>query len=85
MTIQLRKRYADWIAEQISAGRYASEIEAVEDALAAKIAAEEADYFRERLRLAEEDIKAGRTVVADEAYFERKKQRIRDLHMKREE
>ena len=34
MNIPLKKPYADWIAEQVSAGRYASEIEAVEDALA---------------------------------------------------
>lgn len=85
MNIQLKKRYADWIAEQIGAGRYASEIEAVEDALAAKIDEEEVAYFRERRRMAEEDIKAGRTVVADDAFFERKKQRIRDLYMKRDE
>lgn len=78
MNIQLKKRYADWIAEQISAGRYATEIEAVEDAIAAKIADEEAEYFRERRRLAEEDIKAGRTVVADDAFFDSLRARIRD-------
>jgi Arc/MetJ-type ribon-helix-helix transcriptional regulator len=82
MNIPLNKRYQDWIAEQVSSGRYASEIEAVEDALATRMREDEAEYFRERLRLAEEDIKAGRTVVADDAFFESKRQRIRDLYMK---
>lgn len=79
MNIQLKKRYADWIAEQISAGRYASEIEAVEDAIAAKIEEEEAAYFRERRRMAEEDIKAGRTIAADDAYFDRLRARISEV------
>lgn len=82
MNIPLKKRYADWIAEQVSAGRYASEIEAIEDAVAEKIRADEAAYFRERLRKSDEDIREGRTIVADDAYFERKKQMIRDRFIK---
>jgi len=88
MNIPLKKRYADWIAEQVSAGRYASEIEAIEDALAAKIKADDAawkadgEFLRERLRESEDDIRHGRTVVADDTYFERKKQMIRDRFMK---
>ncbi len=82
MNIQIKKRYADWIAEQISAGRYASEIEAVEDAIAAKIAEEDVERLRARLRESIAQADRGETVVADEAFFERKKQRIRDLYMK---
>ena len=82
MNIPLKKRYADWIAEQVSAGRYASEIEAIEDAVAEKIRTDEAAYFRERLRKSEEDIRHGRTIVADDAFFERKRQMIRDRFMK---
>jgi Arc/MetJ-type ribon-helix-helix transcriptional regulator len=82
MNIPLKKLYQDWIAGQVSAGRYASEIEAIEEAIAEKMESDEAEYFRERLRLSEEDIKAGRVIVADDAYFESKRQRIRDLYMK---
>jgi len=79
MNIPLNKRYQDWIAEQVSSGRYASEIEAVEDALATRMREDEAAYFRERLRLSEEDIKAGRTVVADDAFFESMRARVREI------
>ena len=78
MNIHLNKRYADWIAEQVDSGRYASEMEAVEDAIAAKIASDEADYFRERRHQAEDDIRDGRTVLADDAFFERKRRRVAD-------
>ena len=82
MNIPLKKHQAEWIAEQVRTGRYASEIEAIEDALRDKIAKDEAEYFRERLRRAEEDVREGRTVVADDAFFESKRQMIRDKYMK---
>jgi Arc/MetJ-type ribon-helix-helix transcriptional regulator len=85
MNIPLKKPYADWIAEQVNAGRYASEIEAVEDALAAKIAEDEKQYFREKLRKAEEDVRAGRTVVADDAFFERLRERIETIAAQRKQ
>ena len=76
MNIQLKKRYADWIAEQISAGRYATEAEAVEDALAKQI--EEAEIERLRARLKESIAQAdrGETVVADEAFFDELRARV---------
>ena len=84
MNIPLKKRYQDWIAGQVSAGRYTSEIEAIEEAIAEKMKNDEVEYFRERRRLAEEDIKAGRVIVVDEAFFESKRQMIRDRYMKSE-
>ena len=82
MNIPLKKRYQDWIAGQVSAGRYASEIEAIEEAIAEKMESDEAEYFRERLRLSEEDIKAGRVVVADDAFFESLRARVREIAKK---
>ena len=82
MNIPLKKRYADWIAEQVSAGRYASEIEAIEDAVAEKIENEDYERLRERLRESERQIERGEYVVADDAFFERKKRMIRDRFMK---
>lgn len=76
MTIPLKKHQADWIAEQVRIGRYASEIEAIEDALAGKIADEEdSRLLREKLRRSEEDIAAGRLISADEV-FDRLRKRI---------
>ena len=82
MNIPLKKRYADWIAEQVSAGRYASEIEAIEDAVAEKIENEDYERLRERLRESERQFERGEYVVADDAFFERKKRMIRDRFMK---
>ncbi|MBX3531756.1 MAG: hypothetical protein KF849_14195 [Rhizobiaceae bacterium] len=82
MNIQLKKRYGDWIAEQISAGRYATEIEAIEDAIAAKIEREEVELLRAKVERSEREHAEGRYVIADEAFFERKKQMIRDRFMK---
>lgn len=86
MNIQLKKRYADWIAEQISAGRYATEIEAVEDAIAAKIEKtkeeEEIERLQKRIMESERQHAEGEYVVADDAFFDRKKQMIRDRFMK---
>jgi Arc/MetJ-type ribon-helix-helix transcriptional regulator len=82
MNIPLKKRYQEWIAGQVSAGRYASEIEAIEEAIAEKMESDEVEYFRERLRLSEEDIKAGRVVAADDAFFESLRDRVREIAKK---
>ena len=79
MNIPLKNRYADWIAEQVDAGRNASEIEGIEDAVAEKIENEEYERLRERIRESERQIERGEYVVADDAYFERLKERIRQV------
>jgi len=68
MNIPLKQRYLDWIAEQVSAGRYASEIEAVEDALAAKIAEEDVTRLRARLRESIAQADRGELSPADEVF-----------------
>ncbi|RST84807.1 hypothetical protein EJC49_18770 [Aquibium carbonis] len=76
MNIPLSKHQADWIAEQVRIGRYASEIEAIENAVAAKIADEEdVRLLREKLRRSEEDVATGRVVSSDEV-FDRLRRRI---------
>jgi Arc/MetJ-type ribon-helix-helix transcriptional regulator len=84
MNIPLKKRYQDWIAGQVSAGRYASETEAIEEAIAEKMENDEADRLWERIQESERQIERGEYVVADEAFFESKRQMIRDRYMKPE-
>ncbi|MDN5927993.1 MAG: hypothetical protein L0I29_13045 [Hyphomicrobiales bacterium] len=84
MNIPLKKRYQDWIAGQVSAGRYASEIDAIEEAIAEKMENDEADRLWERIQESERQIERGEYVVADEAFFESKRQMIRDRYMKPE-
>jgi Arc/MetJ-type ribon-helix-helix transcriptional regulator len=76
MNIPLKKHQADWIAEQVSSGRYQTELEAIEDAIAAQMREDEAEWqatrerMRERLRQGQEDIEHGRVVVADDAFWD---------------
>ncbi|MGN6470545.1 MAG: ribbon-helix-helix domain-containing protein [Rhizobiaceae bacterium] len=84
MNIPLKKRYQDWIAEQVSAGRYSSEIEAIEEALREQMERDEANRLWERIQESERQIERGEYVVADDAFFERKRQMIRDRYMKPE-
>lgn len=85
MNVPLKKHHADWIAAQVSAGRYASEAEAVEDAIAAKMredqAAWEADgeLLRHRLQESLAQVERGEVVVADDAFFERLYERVRKV------
>jgi Arc/MetJ-type ribon-helix-helix transcriptional regulator len=87
MNIPLKKHQADWIAEQVSSGRYQTELEAIEDAIAAMMREDDADWkatrekLLERIRTAQEDIRNGRTILADDAFFESKRQMIRDQYM----
>lgn len=76
MNVPLKKHHADWIAEQISAGRYATELEAIEDAITAKIDNDEIARLQEKLRRSDEDIAAGRVVLADDAFWQRLHDRI---------
>ncbi len=76
MNIPLKKHQAEWIADQVSSGRYGSELEAIEDAIAAKMREDEAqwletrDTLRDRLSQAEDDLEHGRVVVADDAFWD---------------
>lgn len=88
MNIPLKKQQAQWIADQVSSGRYRDELEAIEDAIAAKMREDEADWaaarekLRDRIRSAEDDIRNERTILADQAFFESKRQMIRDRYLK---
>lgn len=87
MNIPLKKHQAEWIAEQVSSGRYETELEAIEDAIAARMREDDAEWqatrerLQERIRQAEDDIRNGRTILADDAYFESKRQMIRNRYM----
>jgi putative addiction module CopG family antidote len=87
MNIPLKKHQAEWIAEQVSSGRYENELDAIEDAIAARMREDEAEWqatrerLHERIRQGEDDIRNGRTILADDAYFESKRQMIRNRYM----
>lgn len=82
MNIPLKKQHADWIAEQVRAGRYASELEAIEDALAARIEEDEIERLRARLEESIAQVDRGEVIAADDAYFEEKRRMIRKQYLK---
>lgn len=88
MSIRIKKHQADWIAEQVSSGRYASRAEAIEDALGERMRADEVAWkadgeaLRERLSGSERQMERGEVVEADDAFFARKRRMIRDRFMK---
>lgn len=81
MNISIKKRHAEWIAAQVSAGRYTSETEAIDDAIATKIEEDEIKRLRERLKESIAQADRGETVLADDAFWESKRQMVRDRYM----
>lgn len=84
MDLALPPELETYVADQVRSGRFENANELVANALRLRIAEDEkdAEYFREKLRRSEEDFAAGRFVRADDAFFEAKRQRIRDRYMK---
>ncbi len=82
MNIPLKKPYADWISQQVTSGRYASEAEAVEDAIAAKMKADnkswqdDGETLRARVRESERQAERGEVIAADDASFDMLRERI---------
>lgn len=83
MNIPLKKQHADWIAAQVNAGRYASEAEAIDDAIAAKIEEDEIARLRERLKESIAQADRGEVVPADEAFFQTLYDRISEIESKK--
>jgi putative addiction module CopG family antidote len=81
MTLSLNKQFQDFIDAEIAAGRYASETEVVEDALRELMERTDTNRLRRRLLESERQIERGEFVIADDAFFESKRQMIRDQYM----
>lgn len=81
MNVPLTKEMEDYVADQVRSGRYENARDVVEDALRKKIAEDEGEHLLQRIARSEAQIDRGEYVVADEAYFEAKRQRIRDRYI----
>ena len=68
-----------YVAEQVRSGAFSSPSDVVADALCPKMRADDIAELREKLRRSEEDMEAGRTVLADDAFFERLRERVRTV------
>lgn len=81
MNISLTTELEEFVKMQVSSGHYTSASEVVREALRDKIQAHTMGQIRNRLEQSRQAVAEGRYVVADDAYFERKRQRIRDKFM----
>jgi putative addiction module CopG family antidote len=82
MTIALSKRVQDWIEAEVAAGRFASETELVEEALREMMERAEIDRLRRRIAESQRQIERGELIVADDAFFETLRNRIRTVAAK---
>lgn len=83
MNIALKKDLQEWIDEEVRSGRYRSEAEVIEDALRDKMEKAEADRLWERIQESEQQIDRGEYVVADDAFFESLRARVREIAAQR--
>lgn len=85
MNIALKKQFEDFITAEVAAGRYGSEAEVVEQALRDLMDRAEAERIWQKIEKSEQQIARGEYIVADDAFFERKRQMIRERYMKEAE
>lgn len=81
MNISLTTELEEFVKMQVSSGHYTSASEVVREALRDKIQTHTTDQIRQRLEQSRQAVAEGRYVIADDAYFEQKRQRIRDKYM----
>lgn len=77
MDLTLAPDLEAYVAEQVKSGAFPSASDVVADALRRKMREDDVADLREKLRRSEGDLEAGRTVVADEAFFDRLRERVR--------
>lgn len=90
MTLTIKELTVDeelgaFITSELESGHFASESEMVEAALREMMTNAGAERLWRRIEESERQIKRGEFVRADAAFFERKRQMIRDRYMKSSE
>ncbi len=81
MNISLTKELEEYVATQLKTGLYGSASEVIREALRTHILKQKRIDFDDRLARSEKQMDNGEYIVADEAYWERKKWMIRDKYM----
>lgn len=81
MNISLTKELEDYVANQLKTGLYGSASEVIREALRTHIMKQKRADFDDRLARSEKQMENGEYVVADDAYWDRKKRMIRDKYM----
>ena len=81
MNVTLTRDMEEYVTLQVKSGKFSSPSEVVVNALKSQIEQTTLDEFEERLEHGEEQIKRGEFVLADDDFYERKKEMIRQKYM----
>ena len=81
MNISLTKELEDYVASRLKTGLYGSASEVIREALRTQISKQRRAYLESRLAASQKQMEDGESIVADDAYWESKKQMIRDKYM----
>ena len=77
MNISLTKELEEYVASQLKTGLYGSASEVIREALRTHILKQKRAYLEERLVASEKQIENGEYIVADDAFFDALKDKIR--------
>ena len=80
MNISLTRELEDFVKAQVASGHYSSASEVIREALRGHIHSVRQKEFEQRLELSRKAWAAGDVVVADDAYLEKKIERLRVQH-----
>lgn len=81
MNISLTQELEEFVKTQVQSGHYTSASEVIREALREKVRSHTERQLERRLQESRDSYAAGSFVVADDAYFAEKEERIRKKYM----
>jgi antitoxin ParD1/3/4 len=79
VNISLTKELEDYVAAQLKTGHYGSASEVIREALRTKIKEERRALLTERIAKSEGQIARGEVILADDAFYEKLRNKISDV------
>ena len=81
MNISLTKDLEEYVANQMQTGYYASASEIIREALRNQIKSSVSRQLDERIALGRQQVEEGRVTVANNTYFDKAREYLRDKYM----
>ena len=81
MNVTLTRDMEEYVTSQVKSGKFSSPSEVVGNALKSQIEQSMMETFEARLERGEEQIRRGEFVLADNDFYERKKEMIRQKYL----
>ncbi len=80
MNISLTTELENYVSIQVKSGFYNSASEVIREALRNQIKQSMSDQLKQRLLISRQLVKSGETLLADSAYFENKREGVRQKY-----